>query len=316
MTHKEYPLIHTNLSGQAAGAAISLPAAAEAVLAADTSTGRIHHEQSLVIRIPSPRRSAFAYYFHGVLNRSGRPQHPPTCPLCLAAVRASGQHFAALDLPEGPVLALANPYPYLPECVTWAILDHLPQACGHDADWHRVFLLMLRICAALPGQVVGFNDIAGNSLDHRHLVSHRPNDGHGLYAPQALARHRGLNEGTAHLGPYNGYPTDVWRICGTRAARIADGAVRLIRRWRKEQAGASSANAACVIEEGRLTLYLFARNPLLSAWGWGGKPAILEMMGVFIASTPEAIAEVQRGAWGHDHFSAVLASLCPTRPTR
>jgi hypothetical protein len=97
---------------------------------------------------------------------------------------------------------------------------------------------------------------------------------------------------------------------------IAAEAVRRVRQWRTGRGCATSANAACVIEEGRLTLYLFARNPLLSAWGWSGKPAILEMMGVFIASTPEAIIQVQHGTWGHDHFSQVLASLCPTPPKR
>ena len=307
-----YPLVETNLVDLPRSGKISLLSASSGVLAADDRDSLIHRDQGLVVRIPQPHGAPFAYYFHGVPSRSSRPQHPETCPLCLNTVRASGQHYVAIDLPEWPILVLSNIFPYMPDSNTWVVSQHITQRCGPadaNSQWHRVVLSMLRICEDLPGHVVGFNEVVGHSLDHLHLVSHRPPCGHGLYAPQQLACHLGLKAGISHLGPHNGYPTDVWRICGANRGEIADEALRLLAGWQEQVGPSISANCASVIEDGLLTLYVFVRNPLLTPWGWSGKPAILEMMGVFIASDAGAIERVRQGNWGHKHFSRVLSSL-------
>jgi hypothetical protein len=314
MQRSEYPIVETNLHPRPASGKTSLLEAATQVLAADSRDGRIHFDENLIIQVPPPLEAHYSIFFHGVLSRGTRPQHPSSCPLCLDVVRLSGQHYIALDLPEWPILILANPYPYLPECVTWAVGDHLAQHCGDaspNATWHHVFLTMLLLCEELSGHVVCFNEVVGNSLDHLHLVSHCPPSGHGPYAPQQLAARLGLNTGVAHLGPHNGYPTDVWRISSPNPAALAGAAIALLAQWQQIGGPSASANCAATMENGLPALYIFPRSKLLSAWGWATKPAILEMLGVFIATSPWAVERVRRGHWGHSHFLQVLSSLRP-----
>src|SRR5215470_4934355 len=147
---------------------------------------------------------------------------------------------------EWCLLALANPYPYLPDCITWAIYNHLPQNCGNarpGSIWHRVLKTMLRLCSEIPGHVIGFNEVVGNSLDHLHLVSHRPPAGHGPYAAQQIAEHLDAQSGAIHIGPENGYPTDLWRLSSSDLGALARAALGVIAEW--QEIGGSTASVNC-----------------------------------------------------------------------
>lgn len=288
------------------------------ILSGDIAEGRIHYAQADVeiVKIPSPRAGLPSFFVHGVPGRSARPQHPSRCPLCLANARETGQHYVIADFPHWPVLILANPFAYLPECITWAIGEHLPQHCG-DAQlfptWRFVFETMLTICSAMCDHVIGFNESVGNSLDHLHFVSHRPPDGHGPYAAQQvfgdLTKRKVV--GTHCVGPHNGYPTIVWRVAFTDPAEAAAAAVSLVAQWQKIGGQHAAANCAAIMENSLPVLYIFPRTKLLKPWGWMSSPAFVEMLGVFIATEPSETLKVRQGFWGYEHFVTVLASLCP-----
>lgn len=314
MSQTAFKIIESGQSAGLSSATMSIHDIALAVLSADRAAGRIHAIENVIIQIPSPLGVPCSFVLHAALSRSGRPQHPGTCPVCLTAIKAAGQSYLAFEFPEWPVLALANPYPYLPDCITWATYDHLPQQCGEahsEGKWDRVLRTMLRLCTEIPDHVIGFNDIVGNSLDHLHLVSHRPPIGHARYAAQQIAEKLGARSGAIHIGPENGYPTDLWRLSYPDCETLARAALDVIGEWQKIGGPSSTANCCAIMEHEQPTLYIFPRSPLLAPWGWPAKPAILEMLGVFIASTPEPMECVQRGLWGYDHFFQVLSSLRP-----
>ena len=178
-------------------------------------------------------------------------------------------------------------------------------------QWYRVLKTMLRLCTECSGHMVGFNGIAGNSLDHLHLVSHRPPDGHGLYAVQQVVERLGVRSGSVHIGPENGYPINVWRLSFPDCELLVRTATGLISEWQKVGGLSPTVNCAAALEHDQPTLYIFPRSALLVPWGWPGMPAILEMLGVFVASTSETVENVRSGAWGQHHFSQVLSSLRP-----
>jgi hypothetical protein len=319
MLKTQFQIIEAGLSKGPASPTMSAQDAAFAVIAADLAAGRIHATENVIIQIPSPLVIPYSFVLHVVLSRSERPQHPASCPLCLPAIKTAGQSYVALELPEWRLLALANPYPYLPDCITWAIYDHLPQHCGEarpGSTWHRVLRTMLRLCTEIPGHVIGFNEVAGNSLDHLHLVSHRPPGGHAPYAAQQIAEHLGAQSGAIHIGPEDGYPTDLWRLSSPNLEVLARAALDSIAGWQALGGSTASVNCAAIVEHNLPTLYVFPRSLLLTPWGWLAKPAILEMLGVFIASAPTPIGRVRRGLWGHDHFFQVLSSLRPWSAAR
>jgi hypothetical protein len=314
VSQTKFQIIEAGLSEEPASAVMSVYDATLAVISADLTSGRIHTADNVIIQIPSPLVVPYSFVLHVVLSRSERPQHPSTCPLCLPALKAVGQSYVALEFPEWRLLALANPFPYLPDCITWAIYDHIPQRCGEarpESTWHRVLRTMLRLCSEIPGHVIGFNEVVGNSLDHLHLVSHRPPAGHGPYAAQQIAEHLAAQSGAVYIGPDSGYPTDLWRLRSLDLEELARTALELIAEWQERGGTTASVNCAAVFENGVPTLYIFPRSLLLTPWGWPTKPAILEMLGVFVASTSAPLERVRRGLWGHNHFCQVLSSLRP-----
>jgi hypothetical protein len=144
-------------------------------------------------------------------------------------------------------------------------------------------------------------------------VSHQPIGCLGLYGVQqsALTLSARDRAGIAEIRKSRRYPVEVWRIGLRDADRSATAAASLIDAWRVLGGPSASANCAAMMEDGRPVLYIFPRCRLLHAWGWRSAPAIMEMMGVFIATDPEEIAHVRCGHWGHNHFAQVLASLRP-----
>jgi hypothetical protein len=255
----------------------------------------------------------FASYSPG---RENRPQHPSSCPLCLQQVRWSGQNYATIRLRDWELTILANPFSYAPECITWATRQHLPQACGvaqEPNSWRAVFHLMLTLCPLLGNHVVGFNELAGNSLDHLHLVSHRPARGLGLYAVQQCAA--GLSaakrRSVAVLGNQHGYPIELWRVGLADPAAAAKAGASLVAGWRAAGGPEATANCTCVLEDGRPVLYLFPRCRLLRPQGWRSSPAFMELSGVFIAADRDEMAQVRSGHFDHAHFSRILSSLRP-----
>ena len=213
------------------------------------------------------------------------------------------------------LLILANPFAYLPECVTWACGEHLAQALGRTATgrWRQVIELMLLLCVEMREHVIGFNETVGNSLDHLHLVSHRPLTGQGLYPLQQVAARltAGERAGVAHIGLANGYPIDVWRIAFADIVKTVAVGEEILARWQSIGGDSASANCTAIIEDGVPVLYLVPRSKLLKPWGWSSMPACVETHGLFIGAHEWEVSRVRHGAWGYNHFSQVLASLRP-----
>ena len=161
--------------------------------------------------------------------------------------------------------------------------------------------------------MVGFNGLAGNSLDHLHLVSHQPVNGLGLYAAQQCAALLSRRErlAVARVGNPQFYPIEFWRIGVSDPGKAAAAAAALVEEWKAVGGPSTSANCAAVMEDGHPVLYLFPRSTLLRAWGWRSLPGVMEMMGVFIATNPDEMAHVRDGSFDHSHFSRVLSSLRP-----
>jgi hypothetical protein len=172
---------------------------------------------------------------------------------------------------------------------------------------------MLQLCSCLGDHVVGFNELAGNSLDHLHLVSHQPVHGLGPYGVQQSAARlsRRMRWSVAQVGIAQGYPIELWRVGLSDIGAAAAAGAALIAKWRASGGPSASANSAAVMEDGHPVLYVFPRCGLLRAHGWLSSPAFMELMGVFIASNPAEMMSVRDGRLDHRHFSRILLSLSP-----
>jgi len=172
---------------------------------------------------------------------------------------------------------------------------------------------MLTICGAMQDHVVGFNETAGNSLDHLHLVSHRPPEGHGAYPAQRVVSDLMQGKLTPQLrfGPEDGYPTIGWRLAFENRQEAIQRALSLITEWQAIGGSPATVNCAAIMESEIPTLYVFPRSKLLKPWGWLSSPAFLEMLGIFVVSRPADMKRIRMGLWRYEHFSSVLASLCP-----
>jgi len=303
--------------GVCEGPPVSLAQLAARIAAADTAAGRASYrlERTEIVQIQS-LASGPTYFVHFTPGRAERPMHPPGCPICLPRVRESGQNYAVIRLLDWELTLLANPWGYMPQCTTWATREHLPQACGladSPNSWRTIFELMLQLCSRLGDHVVGFNELAGNSLDHLHFVSHQPVNGLGLYAVQQCAARLSRRErlDVARVGAPQLYPIELWRIGISDPRKAAAAASALVAEWKAVGGPSASANCAAVMEDGHPVLYAFPRSTLLRAWGWRSSPAVMEMMGVFIASDPAEMTRVRDGLFDHSHFSRILSSLRP-----
>jgi len=294
---------------------------AEGLVNAGIDAGSVQYriENTQIVQLPSEGTGP-PFFVHGVPKRADRPLHPNagSCPIALENVRRVGQHFVLVEILRWQLLMLANPYAYMPHCITWATAERLPQACGSatkDGIWKRVIETMLYLCLALEDHVVGFNADIGNSLDWLHLVSHRPPNGHGLYPGQQVAQrlNESGEEGVTMLGPDHAYPIDIWCIRFRDPAVATEICVDLIARWQDLGGEFASANCVAAMEDDMPVLYIVPRTRLLRACGWYSMPACLEMLGVFIAARDWEISRVRRGVWGYNHFWRVLASLRPPR---
>jgi len=158
--------------------------AALAVVDLDRAEGRVTYDPTTidVLQITPRHGRRQPFFVLRVDGRTNRPQTPARDPLTVEAARAAGQHFVVLQTPEGPIIALANPFGYASYCVTWTTGEYRPQQCG-DAEgetrWEHAFNVMLFLCEHLRGHVVGFNERMGNSLERFHVVSHEPPHGFG-----------------------------------------------------------------------------------------------------------------------------------------
>lgn len=313
----EFQLLSTSRAVRPGASHLSLAGLAACVAGADADEGRtgfkLETTEIVQIRPPAAGPTYFASYSPG---RENRPHHPSSCPLCLRRVRKSGQNYATIRLRDWELTILANPFSYAPECITWAMREHLPQACGlaqEPNSWQAVFELMLTLCPLLGDHVVGFNELAGNSLDHLHLVSHRPARGLGLYAVQQCAARFSAAErkAVAVLGNQHGYPIELWRVGLADPSAAAKAGASLVAEWRAAGGPEATANCTCVLEDGHPVLYLFPRCRLLRPQGWRSSPAFMELSGVFIATDRDEMAQVRSGHFDHAHFSRILSSLRP-----
>ncbi len=318
-TDTEYQLLTASPSVLATPKGMPLASLAAHIADADVAAGRAaayNLENAEIVQIRPAAAAAGPNYFVSYSpGRQNRPQHPSQCPLCIEQLRDCGQNFAEIRLGGRQLSVLANPFGYMPVCTTWASSQHLPQAAGlaeGSDSWQPVFEIMLNLCSQLSGHIVGFNSLAGNSLDHFHLVSHRPISGLGPYAVQQSAALLSPSErrSIAQIGARQGYPIELWRIGIPDPSAAAAAAASMVQRWLTIGGATATANCTAICEDGYPSLYVFPRCRLLRAQGWRS-PAFMELSGVFIASEPREMVRIRSGQFDHAYFSRVLASLRP-----
>jgi hypothetical protein len=293
----------------------TLTDASAAVVSLDERDGYVRGDarSAPFLQVAPPTADGHPFFVRSVANREDRPRNPTKDPLSIDSARERGQHYVVLQMPDISLIALANPYPYLPDSVTWAPLEYVPQRCETEDDWRRALRLTARISEELERTVVGFNETVGNSLSKLHMVSHRQVDGLGPYPVQVAASRIDLSSAAVvtHLGPHNGYYTDVWRVCTDNAEVTAEVAAAVAADWSRVGGDHATANVGAFIEQGRVALYVVPRHRLLTAVGWHSNVAFLEMLGVFIAGQRADFLRVKRGQWDHHHIGRVLSSVRP-----
>jgi hypothetical protein len=310
--------VHENLRSEIPG--LTLPSAPDKVLGADRLDGRIQYDADnaeIIQLVPAPDDGRPPFWLYSALARAQRPQNLQrgVSPISIEAVRLSGQHFFVVELIRWLWLILANPFAYAPRSLTWAAADPLEQAVVDSGDmglWRMILEVMLFVCQSIGGDIVGFNARVGNSLNQLHFVSHRLPDGIGPYALQQVAAKldSGAKRSVAHIGRDHNYPIDAWRFGFPYVDTNIEAAVELLARWLRMSPN-HSANVAAVMEDGVPVLYVVPRNRLLRPWGWLDMPAVVEVLGGWVASREEVVARVRTGDWDYNHFWCALASVRP-----
>jgi hypothetical protein len=290
---------------------------ADLVIEGDVGDDRIKYDESKadIVQLCPPAKEQPTFWFFGCSRRGERPQSPPPglCPICLPAIRQSGQHYFVIEILQFLLVILANPFAYAPRCITWAAVEDLDQSISGSL-WPIVLRAMLFLCDALVSDIIGFNALVGNSLSHLHFVSHRPPAGIGLYPLQrsALMLSDLERAGAARVGSELGYPLEAWRFGFPDLSDTVAAAFALIERWQELNPMFNSVNVAAAMEDGVAVLYVIPRSRLLRPWGWSDMPAVVESLGVFVSGRSETISSVRLGEWDYNHFWRVLASLRPS----
>lgn len=300
----------------------TLGALVDSVITADSELGRLNYSPGTtqVVKLPKPQIDNPQFRVVFPKGREERPVnsgegHVSTDPLSLDTVKAIGQNYILLLIMSFRILLLANPYGYMPQCATWAAGDMIEQAEVSTTPglWLKLLEVMLFVCRALGNAVIGFNGLAGNSLRRLHFVSHRPLAGMGPYALQQVAAKLDASalRSIGHIGPEHGYPIDAWRFGFERYSESASAAAAFIQEWEGLRGAYGTVSVAAAVENDKPVLYVIPRDRMLSAFGWPGMAAIMEIIGAGVTSRPEFITRVRNGDWGHDNYVRFIASLRP-----
>jgi hypothetical protein len=259
------------------------------------------------------------YHFVPAPNRVNRPVRTGTGdsvedPLDIEVARTRGQNFFVLLVLDCPLLLLANPFPYSPNCATWAFMGvEMTQQIAASRDSRRirqVLRIILALCHASPRDVFGFNGTAGNSLNRLHFVSHRPSHKVRPYAVQQVAAGlgAGLRSSKCLIAPHLSYPIEVARFGYPDPSRSAEEAAAFVERLQSFNAD-WTFNAAAAVEGGVPVLYVAPRDKTLRPSGWPAQFGFMEILGVGVASNADLVGRVLSGRFTRADWERALSSL-------
>ena len=301
----------------------------EAILAlhaADVASGFVEDKLGDLeyCQIPSgDARPSFLLQFNPRRAERPRADGPSAgCPLCLQAVRDRRQAFVAFAVSGRPMVALSNPWPFMPTHMTLAHVEHRPQAWNTQnpshaaADPSDVVSDVVSLARALPGLVVIYNGAdAGASIPHhRHYQTFALPTAHGplplerVAAGCAAPSWCGLNV----IAAPGRFPLYVFAGTGPES-EVVGPAVNLLIRWGALAQGAASANIIGRSDRsGAVSVYVVPRHRLFRrAVGFTGVLGSLETCGVFVVSSESDGRAIGEGRITHRRMWRALEALRP-----
>jgi hypothetical protein len=256
--------------------------------------------------------------------RNRRPKDPQGgCPIDLEGIKENDeQHWFTFQLVDHVMVALANPFAYLPVHTTIASLTHEPQswrAIGSidtRSRMKQVIRDLYLLAVLLPTFTLIFNEnsSSGASLPkHRHYQAFELPNGFGpLAIQQAAARTPECHDAPiVRIGFQDDYPVSGARFSGDEET-VVNAATDFLEKWDRLLGEAATANLIAVTENGQVCIYAVLRHALFRhAPGFAGIMGALEMAGSFIFSADWELESVRHGRVGFSTLWEMLASVRP-----
>lgn len=257
-------------------------------------------------------------------GRNRRPRNPQGgCPIDLEDIKEdAGQHWFTLKLCDHVMVALANPFPFMPVHTTIASLAHEPQSwraidsVDPRIRMEQVIRDLYALAASLPTFILIFNEnsSSGASLaKHWHYQLFELPKGHGpLAIQQAAARtSAGRNTPIVRIGFQDDYPVSGARFTGDEET-IVHTAADFLEKWDRLAGDAATANLIALTENDQVCIYVVLRHSLFRyAPGFAGIMGALEMAGSFVLSADWEFESVRHGRVGFGTLWDMLASVRP-----
>lgn len=257
-------------------------------------------------------------------GRNKRPKDPQGgCPVDLEDIKESeGQHWFTFKLVDHVMVALANPFAYMPVHTTIASLAHEPQSwraidsVDTRSRMERVIRDLYALAVSLPTFTLIFNEnsSSGASLPkHRHYQAFELPNGHGpLAIQQAAARtSAGHDAPIIRIGFQDDYPVSGARFAGDEET-VVHTAADFLGKWDRLLGEAATANLIAVTENGQVCIYAVLRHALFRyAPGFAGIMGALEMAGSFVLSSEWELESVRHGRVGFGTLWKMLAAVRP-----
>lgn len=256
--------------------------------------------------------------------RNRRPKDPQGgCPVDLEDIKGMDtQHWFTFKLADHEMVALANPYAFMPLHSTIASLAHEPQSwravdpVETRSRMEQVIRDLYGLAVSLPTFTLIFNEAAasGASLPkHRHYQAFELPKGFGpLAIQQAAARTPAAqNMPIVLIGFQDDYPVSGARFTGDEET-VVHAAADFLGKWDELLGEAATANLIAVTENGQVCIYAVPRHALFRyAPGFAGIMGALEMAGSFVLSADWELESVRRGQVGFEMLWEMLAAVRP-----
>ena len=256
--------------------------------------------------------------------RNRRPKDPQGgCPVDLEDIKETDtQHWFTFKLVDHAMVALANPFAYMPVHTTIVSLAHEPQSwrAGDSFEtrsrMEQVIRDLYALAVSLPTFTLIFNEnsSSGASLPkHRHYQAFELPRGHGpLAIQQAAARTPAAHDTPIVLiGFQDDYPISGARFSGDDET-VVHAAADFLEKWDRLLGEAATANLIAVTENGKVCVYVVPRHALFRyAPGFAGIMGALEMAGSFVLSADWELESVRHGRVGFGTLWEMLAAVRP-----
>jgi len=257
-------------------------------------------------------------------GRNRRPRDPQGgCPVDLEDIRESdGQHWFTFKLFDHVMVALANPYAFMPVHTTIVSLAHEPQSwraidcVSTRSRMEQVIRDLYALAVSLPTFTLIFNEnsSSGASLPkHRHYQAFELPKGHGPLAIQQAAARMSAGQETliVRIGFHDDYPVSGARFAGDEET-VVRTAADFLEKWDRLLGEAATANLIAVTENDQVCIYVVLRHALFRyAPGFAGIMGALEMAGSFVLSSDWEFESVRHGRVGFGVLWDMLASVRP-----